>query len=125
MASKCWRTVLVAKPRQPHFRIVKWNHRVKEKLLHHNFCLSPTVLVVFDVQQCAWAKHTKPFFDLKHLAFLLLSCHQATRCYRQIMVRSVGSGLQPRSFCFNRHVFARENFLFSKFLVWLKFLLAS
>ena len=48
---------LNAKPRQPRFMVVKWNHRVEEKLLYLGVRLSLTVRVVSCVQQCAWARH--------------------------------------------------------------------
>ena len=83
---------IVVKPRQPCFMIVKWNHRVEDKLLYRG-----VRLFAYRASSLSRAAVRMADISLTELdawrSVLLLSRHQATRCYRQILVRSVGSGL--------------------------------
>ena len=84
---------IVVKPRQPRFMIVQWNHRVEEKLLFRGVCLFTYRASKTYSLACSSA-HGRHFSTRGvWRSVLLLSPHQATRCYRQILVKSVGSRL--------------------------------
>ena len=79
---------IVVKPRQPRFMIVKWNHRVEDKLLYRGVRRS-----AYRASSLSRAAVRMADISLTEAFGVQFYCTKLAAATRQILVRSVGSGL--------------------------------